>query len=174
MGKAFANTGVTVGLAADRTAMTGMYAGQAFYETDTNCQYLYNGSGWVCLTPSGSKVTTGQATSSSSFADLATVGPSVTILTGTSALVSITAEIASPGGQAAYASVAVSGATTLAASNDNRIRASEQSSLSVIVVSSRSFILTGLTAGSNVFTMKYAVSAGTATFYNRSIVVAGI
>jgi hypothetical protein len=46
MAKSFPNTGVTTGLAADRTAMTGMYAGQQFFETDTNKVYIYNGSDW--------------------------------------------------------------------------------------------------------------------------------
>ena len=175
MAKAFGGLGVTVGLAADRTSMTGMVAGQEFFETDTLRRHFYNGSVWVCLTPVGANAGTSfESTTSTSFTDIATAGPSVTINTGTSALVTITAEIYSPGGQAAYASVAVSGATTLAASNTNRIRASEQSSLAIIVGSSRSFVLTGLTAGSNVFTMKYAVSAGTGNFNYRSIVVTGI
>lgn len=47
MAKSFPNTGATTGLAADRTAMTGMYAGQQFYETDTNKLMVYNGSSWV-------------------------------------------------------------------------------------------------------------------------------
>lgn len=51
MAKAFPNTGATVGLAADRTAMTGMYAGQQFFETDTNLMFVYNGSAWVGGSP---------------------------------------------------------------------------------------------------------------------------
>jgi hypothetical protein len=47
MAKAFPNTGVTTGLAADRTAMTGMTAGTYFYETDTKKISVYNGSSWV-------------------------------------------------------------------------------------------------------------------------------
>jgi hypothetical protein len=47
MAKAFPNTGVTTGLAADRTAMTGMTAGTYFYETDTKKTFVYNGSSWV-------------------------------------------------------------------------------------------------------------------------------
>jgi hypothetical protein len=46
MAKSFPNTGVTTGLAADRTAMTGMYAGQQFFETDTSILYIYTGSEW--------------------------------------------------------------------------------------------------------------------------------
>ena len=47
MAKAFGGLGTTAGLAADRTSMTGMSAGQQFFETDTNKLYLYNGSAWV-------------------------------------------------------------------------------------------------------------------------------
>jgi len=47
MAKSFPNTGATVGLAADRTAMTSMLEGQEFFETDTNKMFVYSGSGWV-------------------------------------------------------------------------------------------------------------------------------
>jgi hypothetical protein len=44
--KSFGGLGTTAGLAADRTSMTDMSAGQQFFETDTNKVYIYNGSGW--------------------------------------------------------------------------------------------------------------------------------
>ena len=47
MAKSFPNTGATVGLAADRTAMTSMLEGQEFFETDTNKMFVYSGSAWV-------------------------------------------------------------------------------------------------------------------------------
>ncbi len=47
MAKAFGGLGVTAGLAADRTSMTGMVAGQQFFETDTKDAYTYNGSAWI-------------------------------------------------------------------------------------------------------------------------------
>jgi hypothetical protein len=47
MAKAFPNTGATTGLAADRSALTGMFAGQQFFETDTKDVYVYTGSAWV-------------------------------------------------------------------------------------------------------------------------------
>ena len=49
MAKAFGGLGTTAGLAADRTSMSGMSAGQQFFETDTNRGYLYNGSAWVLI-----------------------------------------------------------------------------------------------------------------------------
>jgi hypothetical protein len=47
--KAFGGLGVTAGLAADRTSMTGMSAGQQFFETDTNRLYTYTGSIWALI-----------------------------------------------------------------------------------------------------------------------------
>ena len=49
MAKSFPNTGATVGLAADRTALTSPFAGMQFFETDTKALYLYNGSAWVSM-----------------------------------------------------------------------------------------------------------------------------
>jgi hypothetical protein len=45
--KAFGGLGVIAGLAADRTSMSGMVAGQEFFETDTKKMFVYNGSVWV-------------------------------------------------------------------------------------------------------------------------------
>lgn len=47
MAKAFGGLGTTAGLAADRTSMTGMSAGQGFFETDTKKMFVYSGSAWV-------------------------------------------------------------------------------------------------------------------------------
>ena len=46
MAKAFGGLGTTAGLAADRTSMSGMSAGQQFFETDTKMLYLWDGSVW--------------------------------------------------------------------------------------------------------------------------------
>lgn len=47
MARAFGGLGVTSGLAADRSSLSGMVAGQQFFETDTNKAYVYNGSSWI-------------------------------------------------------------------------------------------------------------------------------
>lgn len=47
MAKAFSGLGVTAGLAADRAALTGVVAGQQFFETDTKKTYVYSGSAWI-------------------------------------------------------------------------------------------------------------------------------
>lgn len=119
------------------------------------------------------EVNTSQSTTSTSYTDLSTVGPSVTVTTGTRALVMINAQFENNTTNASCSvSFAVSGATSLSAittygmaidgltaSNSNRKGAS--------------YLLQTLNAGSNTFTMKYNVGSGTGTFSKRRIVVWG-
>lgn len=133
-------------------------------------------------TPAGSSfatghnyVTTSGSTTSTSYVDL-TTAQSVTVTTGTKALVILKSNISNG---ASYAniggtiSVAVSGATTLAANDENSV------GLTVYAPSTNgnfnfrgTVLLTGLTAGSNVFTIKFKDQNGsTSTFNNRSISV---
>lgn len=122
--------------------------------------------------PVAATVATSQTTASTSFTDLATVGPAVTVTTGTSAIVMLTSDISTnaingSGGMG----VAVSGASTIAA-------AIAQSLLIVSATSGQQiqstavYPITGLTAGSNTFTAKYLTGgATTSTFVDRAIVV---
>jgi hypothetical protein len=112
-------------------------------------------------------VATSQGTTSTSYTDLATAGPAATLTTGTKALLVITTFMeASIGGYNTFASFAVSGATTIAASDTRSVRAKAGVQVSAV------YLLTTLTAGSNTFTMKYKAEAGsTATFSNREIAV---
>jgi hypothetical protein len=115
-------------------------------------------------------VATDQSTTSSSYTDLATSGPAVTLTTGTKVLVIVSAyEYQSTSGGQARMSYAVSGATTIAALDstaltlrridDTNIRASAVSRITV-------------TAGSNTFTAKYRTTGtGTANFLDREICV---
>jgi len=123
-------------------------------------------------------VLTNQTTTSTSYADLTTAGPAVTITTGTSVIVLITADLGDPSNTAGFirASFAVSGATTRAASDNEALIASGAaiSTADPFGTYSRAVVITGLTAGSNVFTMKYKVSAGTASFQNRNIVIVAL
>ena len=116
---------------------------------------------------STSSILTQQTTTSTSYTDLATVGPAVTITTGTKALVTINTELYGGAGFSQAMSYAVSGATTIAA-NDNL--AIENTGVNQIAVC-QTFLVTGLTAGSNVFTAKYRVSAGTGVYQFRRITV---
>jgi hypothetical protein len=120
--------------------------------------------------PSQASVTTNQSTSSSTFTDLTTVGPRVTLETGTIAFCWFGASQAhSANDNETACSVAVSGASTVAASN-----AWQHSTDGVTAgnyVRGTSFhIFTGLTPGVNVFTMKYRLGvSGVASFRDREL-----
>lgn len=58
MARAFSGLGVTAGLAADRSSLTGMVAGQQFFETDTKRLFIYDGSVWNLIQTIGSAVQT--------------------------------------------------------------------------------------------------------------------
>ena len=117
-------------------------------------------------------VATSQTTASSSYTDLATAGPSVTVTTTTKALVILTAYLTgNVGAEEYFMSVAVSGATTIAAADTQALRidistANEGTQMSVV------YPVT-LTAGSNTFTAKYRRGgpAGTLTASDRNITV---
>ncbi len=160
-----ADTGVTI----NGNKALGQYQGGTLIRTASDV-WLFVPTASV---PSNSAATvaTAQTTSSTSYADLATVGPSVTMTTGTKALVIVSAAIDNNtiGGQA-ITSAAVSGATTLAAS-DTRALINRTSTANYTMAASYSILLTGLTAGSNTFTMKYRVAAGTGAFQDRTITV---
>lgn len=133
---------------------------------------IYNGSAWVCVTPVSAFTTTSGTTTSASFTTLTGGGtnPSVTLVTGTTALISISTSQSATSGFTAITSVAVSGATTLAAPP-------ERGPLTTGTTAFRScdrFVLTGLTAGTNTFTLNYRTAGGTGTFQDRSLVVQGI
>ena len=118
-------------------------------------------------------VATSQTTTSDSYTDLATAGPAVTITTGTRALVIITAKIRNTTStRGANVGYAVSGATTIAATDDISLYSQNGSATEVIQGASFAHRVT-LTAGSNTFTAKYKRGdfQGTATFYDRSIIV---
>lgn len=120
--------------------------------------------------PTQASIPTSETTTSAAYADLATVGPRITVTTGTIAFVWFAAAHAhSATDNETACSVAVSGASTVAASN------AWQHSVDGITagnfVRGGSFhIFTGLTAGSNIFTMKYRLGvSGTATFRDREL-----
>lgn len=113
-------------------------------------------------------VATSQSTSSSTYTNLATVGPSVTLTTGTKALVLISCEIDGASNYKANVSYDVSGATTISAS-DNEASYFSASGLPRFAFHS----VPTLTAGSNTFTVKYKVESGggAKNFQRRTIFV---
>jgi hypothetical protein len=67
----------------------------------------------------------------------------------------------------------VSGATTLAAADAQGIPMNVQAATRDQPIA-RTFVITGLTAGTNTFTLNYKTSVGTLTASARSVVVKGI
>lgn len=116
-------------------------------------------------------ISTSQTTTSTSYADLATVGPQVTATTGTKALVFWEAQMScSVSNTSVRSAIAVSGATTIGASDSedlyiDGLPAGQQ-------IRAAAFQMhTALTGGSNTFKMQYKVGAGTGTYLDRQLVV---
>ena len=128
----------------------------------------------VSLTPGSSTVVAAvETTGSTSYTDLATVTDAVTVTVGPSgcAIVSMISQMSNNTGNAqTFLSYTVSGASTVAASDTNSVN---YQSYTGGGTDRRSFtlLLTGLTAGSNTFKMKYRVSGGIGTFAARRISV---
>lgn len=153
-------------------------AGDTYAAVPTGVQTIYNGSVWVCVTEIGSTTNTQGTTASATYTGTLTSGgtnPSVILVTGTQALVMLSCLTTNIALSNNFISFAVSGATTLAAG--------DAQSASVIVTSgvagysyaaSRQFVLSGLTAGTNTFTLNYKVGGSTGSFSQRSLVVKGI
>lgn len=119
-------------------------------------------------------VSTSETTISTTYVDLTTVGPVQTVTTGTRALVIWHCGTQNSGtGNTNFISVAVSSATTIAASDTWAIQNKAAINADYIGVSG-AHLFTTLTAGSNVFTLKYRVTAGTGTFSVRDIIVIGL
>ena len=145
----------------------------------TGVRTVYNGSVWVCITSIIAMTTDiGDTTSSSYTATLTSGGtnPSVTLVTGTTARISISCNhgLTAAGSPTLKMSVAVSGASTLAA-NDNWGVASDPTPANFFQSSANTAVITGLTAGTNTFTLQYLSTTGaTGRFRFRNICVEGI
>lgn len=119
-------------------------------------------------------IVTEQSTTSTSYTDLATAGPAVTVTTGTGALVLMSCRYYGFGGtNNSYISVAVSGASTLAADDSRGLRLTAiGTAASGTSGYSQLFLVSGLTAGVNTFTAKYKVAAShTGYFSYRTMLV---
>jgi hypothetical protein len=114
-------------------------------------------------------VLTTQTTVSTTYVDLATVGPAVTLTVPPSGrvLVSVSAgTFNSTGGGSDFMGFAITGGDARAAADTNALILGGNT----LQAATASFIVTGLTANaSDTFTAKYRVSGGTGTWANRSI-----
>lgn len=114
--------------------------------------------------------------STGSFVDLATVGPAVTLATGTRAKVTISCDVkmtTSFSGNTAFMSFEVSGDSSLAADNARAVWINGHSGFDTNfnIPLERTFIVEGLTAGSNTFTAKFKKDGQNWSFGNRRIIV---
>lgn len=121
----------------------------------------------------GARVDTDESTNSTTYTNLATSGPSVTLTTGTTALIWTYAQVHRTGtGGAAVIAVDISGATSYAANDAESVGGTVAVS-GTEVFAGRVIYFSGLTAGSNTFTLKYRVDATAPTynFLRRTIAV---
>lgn len=111
-------------------------------------------------------VTTNETTTSTTYTALTTAG-SVTLTTGTKALVIVGMGSFNPtGGARQFMSFSVSGATTIAASDQYAAYISTNNTQGI----SRASVVT-LTAGSNTFTTQFKTTTDTGNFRDRYLIV---
>jgi hypothetical protein len=123
---------------------------------------------------SAAEVLTSQTTTSTTYTDLATSGPAVTVTTGTRALVFIAARMSNNTDNVdVWASVAVSSASSISASDTWGLNLEGAHTANTNQYGSFHYF-ENLTAGSNIFTMKYRTASNTASFENRRILVLGM
>ena len=160
------------GVCTTATRPASPYTGQAIYDTTLSQVLVYNGTAWVVVGPetqTGATNATGTTSSASTYTTFGT-SVAVTVTTGTTALVWISALMSNTtAADACFISFAVSGATTTAATD---ARAAVQTNPANANATSLQVVpVTGLTAGSNTFTCQHRVSAATGYFQNPTIVV---
>jgi hypothetical protein len=122
--------------------------------------------------PVSADITTSETTTATSYGDLATVGPSVTLSmsNGQAALVFLSTFCTNSigGGHTTYMSFAITGAGTLSAADVNGVG---NDTTGFMTLSRTTVVIVGAT-GSFTFTAKYKVSvASTGTFQMRRLMV---
>jgi hypothetical protein len=147
----------------------------------TGVTTIYNDSVWVCVTPIGANSNTSGTTSAAGFVTTLTGDStpiSATLVTGTTALINIYVRGSNNGAgglldfQGTYS---VSGATTVAASSNDAAKHSISGG-GAGTHASYTRIITGLTAGTNTFTLNYTAvnAASVSTYVQRYLTVQGI
>jgi hypothetical protein len=176
-------TWVFASAAARDAAVTSPQEGNMCYLKDTDAVQYYSGSAWtavggtVSFNTARNYVATSETTTSTSFTGLTTAG-AVTVTTGTKALVSLSCVIDNQAGTSVlgYMGFAISGATTVAASDEYAHGAKLWVSPGNFKnKQGAAFLVTGLTAGSNTFTSQFKKGAGdTPAFAERTIAVVNL
>ena len=170
-------TAPSEGMYAYLTAPTQPAATGANSTLPTGIRTVYNGSAWVCITPVlASTIDEGNTTSTSYTATLTSGGtnPSVTIATGTIAQITISTRSYSSTTNIPVMSVAVSGATTISAATIDGSFGAVFTQGGLYNSGASVFVITGLTAGVNTFTLNYKTNATIGYFAYRAITAQGI
>ena len=114
-------------------------------------------------------VATTESTSSSTYGTLTTSGPAVTVTTGTAALVALSCAAVNAGAGSSLMGFSVTGSSSVSATDSFSIGVTASS-----IRTGGVFLVTGLSAGSNIFTALYRSITTTATFSDRKITVLGL
>jgi len=133
----------------------------------TGVTTIYNGSVWVCVTPIGANSNGASQALTTSYADLSVSSTltSVTLVTGTSALVMFSGRnLASTN----FSSLNVKTSTVAASA------AGTCTNQGAVICSGKTFVFTGLIAGSNTFTLQGTANVAGGTYDQLSLAVQGI
>jgi hypothetical protein len=110
-----------------------------------------------------------ETTTSTSYTDLTTIGPAVTVETGPMALVLVHGSIENTGAGSSRMAYEVTGDSSIAPADNRGIGTFGVAGVGI--VASGVALHDDLTPGTNTFTAKYRVASGTGTFQSRRIVV---
>ena len=117
-------------------------------------------------------VTGSDSVTSTAYANTTTPGPTVTATSSAKALIFTSGhQVNSTASASTYLSHEISGATTIAAADTWALEHRGGTAGSDMLNATRCHLETALTSGSNTFTVKYRVSAGTGTVQRRHITV---
>lgn len=180
-------SGVTVKATALTGSLTKLSNGSSYLVAGSNVALVTGSSGQVTISTSGyssieslvsaSAVEASGSVQSTTYTDPTNVGPSVTMTTGTSVICHVYAAVFSEvAGIESHCSVAVSGASTVAASDAAGANGGGASSLALTFASTyfnlcTSLLFTGLTPGTNTFTMKFRSNTTSKHWYEKRRIV---
>jgi len=129
----------------------------------------------LSLGAAGAAVDTAQTTTSTSYANLSTVGPAVTVIVGANGLLLVGYNFSAYNSTASLRnnmSIELSGANTISAGSSTQLEGQFRDPLSSGNQGSNignTTLLTGLNPGSTTLTAKYRVQGGAGTFSSRSL-----
>jgi hypothetical protein len=134
----------------------------------TGITTIYNGTVWVCVTEIGAAAASASQTLTTSYADLAvsSTNTSVTLVTGTTALVMMAARATLASN---FCTLNVKTGTTAATA-----AGATTPGTTGYGIAAKTFVMTGLTAGTNTFTLQGTANVAGGSFDQHTLVVKGI